>query len=130
MIFFAKFRDEEAAGFVVDAAGPEAAVDKVVDLCGEEPAHLVPMPPGLFAAEVRFADPAAEEDDSKREEWEPSEHNPGEHTSSGIALDPFEGLAEWLAAADEMSPPSSGTIGTASTMPAPPEEEEEEEDAL
>lgn len=116
MIFFAKFKDEEAAGFVVDAAGPEAAVDKVVDLCGEEPAHLVPMPPGLFAAEVRFADPV-EDDDSKREEWEPSEHNPGEHTSSGIALDPFEGLAEWLAAADEVG------IGTASTLPAPGDEE-------
>jgi len=117
MLYFAKFRDVEAAGFVVDAADPVAAADMVVELCGEEPAHLVPLPPGLFAAEVRIADP--KEDDEDDEDDEPG--NPANVTTSGIALDPFEGLAEWLDAADAIDPDAE----TASTLPAPSEEDED-----
>lgn len=91
----------DATPLVVDAADEEAALARVPDLAPECVAFgVTAIPPGTFACELRAADPEGDEDPA----------NPANVSDVGIALEPFEDCAGFLAACDLLEPPSAAEV--------------------
>lgn len=97
MIFLAKFKTPEGedaaiADVFIDAADGDEALEALrrhdID---DDVVRLVEIPPGVFCAEVRWAD-----EDAGDVEAEEDEQNPANFSEAGVVLEVSEALANFL----------------------------------
>lgn len=115
-LYLAKFKDSNAV-FTYGNDDEQALLALREAGITDTPRQLVEVPPGLFVAEVQWADDDAPEHD------EDSPPNPANAALNGVAFEPFDALIAFLEMDEKATTALDAVgIGKAPTEPAPSED--------
>lgn len=101
MIFLATYA--EANSILVDATDAEDAQARLrAEVPDASPLMLFPIPVGVVLAEVRWPDPPSVVPEDKS--------NPANFSDAGVALEPFDALADYLEACEAVDDEAEAAV--------------------